>query len=82
MIPSAMRSLAWFALLFLLCANVAAADAAGDTDKAITAYRSYLRSNPAKDQRALAESNLRELEEKRASAPAASGSTTLGTKEL
>ena len=38
---------------------------AGETDKAITAYRSYLRSNPAAGQRALAESKLRELEEKR-----------------
>jgi len=43
----------------------------GETDKAITAYRSYLRSDPPNDQRGLAESKLRELEEKRASAPAA-----------
>lgn len=42
---------------------------AGETDKAITAYRSYLRSNPPSDRRSLAESKLRELEEKRASAP-------------
>jgi tetratricopeptide (TPR) repeat protein len=42
---------------------------AGETDKAITAYRSYLRSNPPSDRRVLAESKLRELEEKRASAP-------------
>ena len=42
---------------------------AGETDKAITAYHSYLRSNPRGDQRALAEAKLRELEEKRASAP-------------
>jgi hypothetical protein len=42
---------------------------AGETDKAITAYRSYLRSNPPSDRRALAESKLREVEEKRASAP-------------
>ncbi len=32
---------------------------AGDTDKAITAYRSYLRSNPRGEQRALAEGKLR-----------------------
>jgi tetratricopeptide (TPR) repeat protein len=44
---------------------------AGETDKGITAYRSYLRSNPRGDQRALAETKLRELEEKRASAPVA-----------
>jgi tetratricopeptide (TPR) repeat protein len=44
---------------------------AGETDKAITAYRSYLRSNPPSDQRALAESKLRGLEEKRAAAPVA-----------
>lgn len=38
---------------------------AGETEKAITAYRSYLRSNPPAGQRSLAESKLRELEEKR-----------------
>ena len=43
----------------------------GDADKAITAYRSYLRSNPRGDQRTLAETKLRELEEKRPSAPPA-----------
>jgi len=43
----------------------------GDSEKAITAYRSYLRSGPRGDQRALAEAKLRELEEKRAAAPAA-----------
>lgn len=42
---------------------------AGETDKAITAYRSYLRSDPPSDRRALVESKLRELEERRASAP-------------
>jgi tetratricopeptide (TPR) repeat protein len=41
---------------------------AGETEKAITAYRSYLRSNPPAGQRALAEAKLRELEEKRGAA--------------
>jgi tetratricopeptide (TPR) repeat protein len=44
---------------------------AGETDKAITTYRSYLRSNPHGDQRVLAEAKLRDLEQKRASAPSA-----------
>jgi tetratricopeptide (TPR) repeat protein len=43
----------------------------GDGEKAITAYRSFLRSGPRGEQRALAEAKLRELEEKRAAAPAA-----------
>jgi tetratricopeptide (TPR) repeat protein len=43
----------------------------GDIDKAITAYRSYLRSSPHGDQRALAQAKLRELEDKRAAAPVA-----------
>jgi tetratricopeptide (TPR) repeat protein len=60
---------------------------AGETDKAIIAYRSYLRSNPPSDQRALAESKLRELEEKRgvsagplsASAPVVPAATSTPT---
>jgi hypothetical protein len=44
---------------------------AGEADKAITAYRSFLRSNPRGEQRGVAEAKLRELEEKRAAAPAA-----------
>jgi tetratricopeptide (TPR) repeat protein len=42
---------------------------AGEIDKAITAYRSYLRSNPRGEQRVLAETKLRELEDRRAAAP-------------
>jgi tetratricopeptide (TPR) repeat protein len=43
---------------------------AGERDKAIAAYRSYIRSAPRGEQRALAESKLRDLEQQRASAPA------------
>ena len=42
---------------------------AGERDKAITAYRSYIRSAPRGEQRTLAEAKLRDLEEQRASAP-------------
>lgn len=43
---------------------------AGERDKAIAAYRSYIRSAPRGEQRALAESKLRDLEQQRAAAPA------------
>jgi hypothetical protein len=40
----------------------------GDRDKAIIAYRSFLRSGPRGEQRSLAESKLRDLEQQEASA--------------
>jgi tetratricopeptide (TPR) repeat protein len=44
---------------------------AGDGDKAITAYRSFIRSAPRSDQRGLAEAKIREIEGQRgAEAPA------------
>jgi len=42
---------------------------AGEREKAITAYRSFLRSAPKSEQRGLAESKIRELEGQRASTP-------------
>lgn len=44
---------------------------AGDREKAITAYRSFIRSAPKSEQRSLAETKLRELEQQRASLPGA-----------
>ncbi len=44
---------------------------AGESEKAITAYRSFIRSAPKSDQRGLAESKLRELEQQRAARPPA-----------
>jgi tetratricopeptide (TPR) repeat protein len=56
---------------------------AGDRDKAIIAYRSFLRSGPRGEQRGLAESKLRDLEQQdvtltpaRAIPPAAAPATT------
>jgi hypothetical protein len=43
---------------------------AGDRDKAIMAYRSFIRSGPQSEQRHLAESKIRELERQRSMAPA------------
>jgi tetratricopeptide (TPR) repeat protein len=42
---------------------------AGEGEKAITTYRSFIRSAPGSEQRALAETKIRELEQQRASAP-------------
>lgn len=42
---------------------------AGDRDKAITAYRSFIRSSPQSEQLRLAESKIRELERQRSKAP-------------
>ena len=47
---------------------------AGDREKAITAYRSFVRSAPQSEQRRLAESKMRELEGQRPAAPLATGS--------
>lgn len=42
---------------------------AGDREKAIMAYRSFIRSAPQSEQRHLAESKMRELERQRSTAP-------------
>jgi len=47
---------------------------AGDREKAITAYRSFVRSAPQSEQRRLAESKMRELEGQRPAAHSATGS--------
>ncbi len=44
---------------------------AGESEKAITAYRSFIRSAPKSDQRGLAEAKVRELEQQRAARPPA-----------
>jgi len=44
---------------------------AGDPEKALTAYRSFLRSAPQSEQRRLAESKIRELERQRSVPPLA-----------
>jgi tetratricopeptide (TPR) repeat protein len=46
---------------------------AGDREKAITAYRSFIRSAPQSEQRHLAETKVRELERQRSTAPPATG---------
>jgi len=43
---------------------------AGERDKAVTAYRSFIRSAPESEQRQLAESKIREIERQRSAAPA------------
>jgi hypothetical protein len=43
---------------------------AGERDRAITAYRSFIRSAPRSEQRGLAESKLRDLEQQRSVVPA------------
>lgn len=48
---------------------------AGERDKAITAYRSFIRSAPRSGQRGLAEAKIRELEAQREAAASASPST-------
>jgi hypothetical protein len=47
---------------------------AGNREKAITAYRSFIRSAPESEQRHLAESKIRELERQRPAPPPASAS--------
>jgi tetratricopeptide (TPR) repeat protein len=42
---------------------------AGEIDKALTTYRSFIRSAPKSEQRGLAEAKIRELEQQRASVP-------------
>ena len=42
---------------------------AGERDKAITAYRSFIRSAPESEQRQLAESKIREIERQRSAPP-------------
>ena len=44
---------------------------AGERDKAITAYRSFIRSAPESEQRQLAESKIREIERQRSAPPPA-----------
>jgi hypothetical protein len=43
---------------------------AGERDKAVTAYRSFIRSAPESEQRQLAESKIREIDRQRSAAPA------------